>query len=748
MVHESLDDRETGLGDSLDGAGSGFEPLAFRRDDDVAFLAAFGLYDDLRIAVEKRTGIGFFAEDAVGIAVADADVAAGTGDLKFDWDIGVRNDAAGGVDGANRDGYGVASVAFDLGTVRNEFEPDGLSGGLDLSTDDFLAALPADQKQSAGFIDDFLRQHVDGIDLERAEVLSVEDEGDFLHVRGAEDVDLLSVLVMVVPVRSSLKDGFVEPLRLSDVEGGLRESAKVHAAEITAVRRELVVEGGRFAVVVEPGPDEGAREEAAFQDGFPVLAVSGAPVRGKDIVGGRDVLFAVRDDLAARFESAGSFREQDRDVRILGMEFVDLAVLVVEPDDIQDIARAFLREEAAVHGREDGPRRIFGFDGLDKRAGDLLSADFALQRLFVENAPCNDRRMIAVAADVRPDIFEPVRTGVERTVFIDYEETVLVAEVEDVFARRIMGAAVGVRPHFLELFDAEFLDRGGDGDADARMVLVVADAFELDRLAVDGEPVREIELENTESEIDGLFIIHALFVLERDFELIKHGRIRRPGLRRPDADGIRKPDGLVCRKRREETLGFDLFSIRAEDIDIQHGSKIGGGVVDDVHMPVDIPSVDLDFGVDQDPGFRGDTDRIADDELDIAVDAGPFIPPAFKNGGVDFDRDHVVAPVHQDGRDVHGDGVVSVVVVMVERLVDPERGMRRDAAELKFDAFPLPGCRHEETFAVVSPAAPAVSLLAVFFRIESVLHRPVVRQIDGTEFRVVEFEPGERPDDI
>ena len=57
------------------------------------------------------------------------------------------------------------------------------------------------------------------------------------------------------------------------------------------------------------------------------------------------------------------------------------------------------------------------------------------------------------------------------------EIPVFITEVEDVFARRIVGAAVGVRAHFLELFDAEFLNGGGNCGADAGMVLMVADSF-------------------------------------------------------------------------------------------------------------------------------------------------------------------------------------------------------------------------------------------------------------------------------
>ena len=83
-----------------------------------------------------------------------------------------------------------------------------------------------------------------------------------------------------------------------------------------------------------------------------------------------------------------------------------------------------------------------------------------------------------------------------------------------------------------------------------------------------------------------------------------------------------------------------------------------------------------------------------------------------------------------------------------ERLVDPERRVRGDAAELKLHAFPPPSGRHEEAFAVVSPAAFAVALFAVLLRVEAVLDGPVVRQIDGTVFLFIEIKRGERPDDV
>ena len=105
------------------------------------------------------------------------------------------------------------------------------------------------------------------------------------------------------------------------------------------------------------------------------------------------------------------------------------------------------------------------------------------------------------------------RSCVERAVFVNDEESVFITEVEDVFARRIVGATVGVRAHFLELFDAEFLNGSGDCGADAGMVLMVADSFELGRLAVDGEPVREVELEYAESEVDRFLVKDARLVL-------------------------------------------------------------------------------------------------------------------------------------------------------------------------------------------------------------------------------------------
>ena len=79
-------------------------------------------------------------------------------------------------------------------------------------------------------------------------------------------------------------------------------------------------------------------EEAAVHDGFPVLTVRSPPVGGEIIVGGSNVFFSVCGDFSARLECAGAFREQDGDVRVFGVEPVDLAVLVVEPDDVEDVA--------------------------------------------------------------------------------------------------------------------------------------------------------------------------------------------------------------------------------------------------------------------------------------------------------------------------------------------------------------------------------------------------------------------------
>ena len=76
LVRESRDDGKRFRGNGADGAGSGFESFAFRRDLDDVLGGGSGLDDDLRIAVEERAGIRLFAEDAGRIAVADADITA------------------------------------------------------------------------------------------------------------------------------------------------------------------------------------------------------------------------------------------------------------------------------------------------------------------------------------------------------------------------------------------------------------------------------------------------------------------------------------------------------------------------------------------------------------------------------------------------------------------------------------------------------------------------------------------------
>ena len=167
-------------------------------------------------------------------------------------------------------------------------------------------------------------------------------------------------------------------------------------------------------------------------------------------------------------------------------------------------------------------------------------------------------------------------------------------------------------------------------------------------------------------------------------------------------------------------------------------------------MDADHLSVDQDPPVRIDFNLREMTLRLrgfrADGQPDVAVDARPLIEPAFLEGRICPDCDHVVATVIQVFRDVIGGRSIAALLPAQPEAVDPDVRVAEDAVETNGNGLSQRLGRHREMLAVPAHAGfrplPTHGLVAMAvgsLRRERQVHHPVVRQLHRLPGTVVEL---------
>ena len=108
--------------------------------------------------------------------------------------------------------------------------------------------------------------------------------------------------------------------------------------------------------------------------------------------------------------------------------------------------------------------------------------------------------MVAVAPDHALQLAQPFGAGIHHARLAHHQHAQLVAGVHQLRRRRIVRGAEAVGPHLLELLDAEILDAVGQRRTHAAVVLMVARAFDFDRLIVEEEPLFGVEPHRADAE--------------------------------------------------------------------------------------------------------------------------------------------------------------------------------------------------------------------------------------------------------
>ena len=271
------------------------------------------------------------------------------------------------------------------------------------------------------------------------------------------------------------------------VEGVLLESAVVREAPVREDARPL--EGLRLSAVVKAAPDEDARDlRRAFQRFHRVLQRIPEKRRGQAIAVVDLLFFVVAVDAAGRVQRAvlgADHRMAGAPLRVRVVVFYE----VVHAGDVQHVGGVLLRQDPSVHRSRDRAGVILFPDPAEHLLSHTAASRFRLPGLFVEEAVEEDARVVAAGPRQRVELLHDfVRAAVVAVLRHD-EHAHLVADGEEVLRRAVVRAAEGVAAHCPEFADAVAQEGARDGDPDAGVVLVAADAADGRLFPIDEHPV-------------------------------------------------------------------------------------------------------------------------------------------------------------------------------------------------------------------------------------------------------------------
>src|ERR1035438_8948426 len=172
------------------------------------------------------------------------------------------------------------------------------------------------------------------------------------------DLDFLAFFALPVPVREQVQNWLRSPPGLVVIKVVLGETAHVHDAEVRIDARPAV--GRRFAPIIEAGPRESSGQERPRIVEFPPEIGQCRPWWVLQIVRPDVALFLVVEINPAGRDGAGRFRAHHGERRVVLVELVDAALVVVEPLYVL-YAGGALPTPAIVHGLSDGAGIVVGF---------------------------------------------------------------------------------------------------------------------------------------------------------------------------------------------------------------------------------------------------------------------------------------------------------------------------------------------------------------------------------------------------
>ena len=242
-----------------------------------------------------------------------------------------------------------------------------------------------------------------------------------------------------------------------------------------------------------------------------ITSVDAVAIHAGTVEGDHPALVSIRHINASGTGSGRLFRTDGGMIGISGMEILNRVLhYVIVSEHIH--SRKGLAPAAVAVG--DRACRVDGMYELRHAAGDVAALGAVLDRPFlISYTPEYDAGMIHVATDHALDKVEMLAVHSHHAVFVNDEESKLVAQVEHRGRCGIVRAANRIEAVFLELQELVTPQFVGDACTDSRMVEMQVTALELDAIAVEKESLPGIEVRGADTDPDIVFVQKVFYAI-------------------------------------------------------------------------------------------------------------------------------------------------------------------------------------------------------------------------------------------
>jgi hypothetical protein len=699
------------------------------------------------MAVESSAVVGFVGVMVGGVAITDAQDLTGAGELEGNTIGGIGNDAALFVQNGNGNHDGILAIRREGGAGGRKLDAKGCAGGFNDVGGDGLAGGGGDGAKLAGLI----RNQPFGIGVEghwfHAEALAVQEKLNMLCVAEGKDADGLSFATGPVPgAGQQVNHGRVRPAGFKVIVFVLGETAGIKEPGVVGDVGPAI--GIRLAFIVEAGPGEGAGEKRAAGDGEPIFhaQVVSTAHAGERVIGGR--VFA-----AGGF-FVGVFAAKEGLVGITAVGGVIAGGVVINSNNVVGIGDA-VGEKTAGHGAGDGTGGVIEMDDALHAGEEVPAFRFALQGFLIAHGPHDDAGMIPVPQNHGGEVGKIRAGGAGRglgalgvgkvAVFIHDHQAQAVAGIEQGSAGRVMRGAPGVAAHFFELLNAPGLEAIGHGDTKAGKILMAGQSLDFNAPAVQEEAFVRVVMDGANAE-GGDGGIHRDAVLKNSgAELVERGGLDGPQLWVAN-DRLLEGSGLIITGHDLiGTEGLKHLTVRPEEVG--YNLAVGGGslTVFDGGLDAEVGEVVRalvaigNSGNDISSVLR-DVNRGKGGQINMAINAAAFIPPAFKLARIHAHGDDVIGAGFGDTRDVVGERGVAAGMASEKLPVQPNLAIAKDAVKIQPEDFALAGRGDYQMFAIPGHFVGQVGVtpsVMVFGKGVSAFENVVMRNINMLPLGVI-----------
>ena len=574
-----------------------------------------------------------------------------------------------------------------------------------------------------------------------------------------------------------------EPCGIDDTEVGvLGRDAPVATLD---ARAHAVPRGG-LAQVVKAGPDILTGNEVAGNGVVPCLGGRVAPAHIRRVVRG-ELMSTCIGHAAKRTVDTAAVNGRDGlgavelPRRIVSVQLIiPAAVGIVDANQtagVSKVARLIVPRAALElviaerHGARGigflGPLNEVELSGLVKRfgtAGDHL----------VAHRPHDDRGRVVIAGDgglkieLGPNLIglgaddlgvadlRVEEAGVVVAVavlcigpavkdLLIKQDALFLAHLDEHARRRVVRRADGVAAHLLQDSDLT-LDGGAVVDrAKSALVVMHANALELDVLAIERKAVVDVVVEPTIA-IDRVVRIDDLAVnLDLGTNRVEVGGLGRPQARVGSVDLGIDGLGLACGHSLSvgghgadgllgiATLGEDGLHERHGGIFVaivdDGGGKLGG------HGAAGLA---LQAGGGHMHAVLGNGDLVGHHEIDVTTDTGTGVPTAGGNLVVDLDGDGILLARLEVRGKVEREGRITIRMVAQLGAVDPNGGIHVDTIEIDADLLARKSAIDKEALAIPADTARLIGALGLEVGRVVLIDAVVVGKRDVLPRRIVE----------